>query len=71
MIIAEGVYTLLNDIWFEALRFIIILALVILAIVLGAKLRKLHDRKKAAKELLEAADTASNTTVTEATKTEE
>lgn len=49
MIIAD-VVTLLNDIFFEALRFIVILALIVLAIFLGAKLRKFVDSKKAAKE---------------------
>lgn len=49
MIIAD-VIALLNDIFFESLRFIVILALIVLAIFLGAKLRKFVDRKKVAKE---------------------
>ncbi len=48
--ITADVYTLLNDIFFEVIRFVGILALVILAIFLGGKLRKLHDRKKSEKD---------------------
>ncbi len=49
MILAD-IYTLLNDVFFEIIRFIGILALVVLAIFLGANIRKFVDRKKAAKE---------------------
>lgn len=49
MILAD-VYTLLNDVFFEVLRFIVILAAAVLAIFLGAALRKFVDKKKAAKE---------------------
>lgn len=49
MILAD-VYTLLNDVFFEILRFVGILAVVVLAVCLGATLRKVVDKKKAAKE---------------------
>lgn len=49
MILAD-VYTLLNDVFFEVIRFIGILAVVVLAIFLGAAIRKFVDKKKAAKE---------------------
>lgn len=49
MILAD-VYTLLNDVFFEILRFVGILAVVVLAVFVGATLRKVVDKKKAAKE---------------------
>lgn len=49
MILAD-VYTLLNDVFFEVIRFIGILAVVVLAVFLGATIRKFVDKKKAAKE---------------------
>ena len=54
MILAD-IYTLFNDVFFELLRFIAILAAVVLAIFLGATLRKFVDRKKAAKENISSA----------------
>ncbi|MGN0375882.1 MAG: hypothetical protein ACI4EN_10330 [Butyrivibrio sp.] len=54
MILAD-IYTLFNDVFFELLRFIVILAAVVLAIFLGATLRKFVDRKKAAKENISSA----------------
>ena len=49
MILAD-VIPLLNDIWFEVLRFVIIAALIVLAVFLGYNLRKLTDKIKASKE---------------------
>lgn len=45
MIMAD-VYDLLNDVFFEVIRFALIAALMVLAIFLGVKLRKHHDNKK-------------------------
>ena len=50
MILAD-VYTLLNDVFVELLKFIVILAAAVLAIFCGAKIRNVVDKKKAAKEL--------------------
>ena len=49
MILAD-VVVLLNDIWFEVLRFVAIAALIVLAVFLGYNLRKLTDKIKASKE---------------------
>ena len=49
MILADVVF-LLNDIWFEVLRFVVIAALIVLAVFLGYNLRKLTDKIKASKE---------------------
>lgn len=53
MILAD-VYTLLNDVFVESLKFIVILLAAVLAIVLGAKIRNVVDKKKAAKEIASA-----------------
>lgn len=45
MIMAD-IYDLLNDVFFEVIRFVLIGALMVLAISLGVKLRKHHDNKK-------------------------
>lgn len=45
MIMAD-IYDLLNDVFFEVIRFVLIGALMVLAIFLGVKLRKHHDNKK-------------------------
>ena len=50
MILAD-VYTLLNDLFFESVRLIVILVAVIVAVICGAAVRKAVDKKKAAKEL--------------------
>lgn len=49
MILADVVF-LLNDIWFEVLRFVVIAALIVLAVFLGYNLRKLTDKIKASQE---------------------
>ena len=49
MILADVVF-LLNDIWFEVLRFVVIAALTVLAVFLGYNLRKLTDKIKASQE---------------------
>ena len=49
MILADVVF-LLNDIWFEVLRFVVIAALSVLAVFLGYNLRKLTDKIKASQE---------------------
>lgn len=49
MILAD-VYVLLNDIFFEVVRFLAIAALIVLAVFLGSRLRKLTDKIKASKE---------------------
>ena len=49
MILADVIF-LLNDIWFEVLRFVVIAALIVLAVFLGYNLRKLTDKIKASKE---------------------
>ena len=46
MILADVIF-LLNDIWFEVLRFVVIAALIVLAVFLGYNLRKLTDKIKA------------------------
>ena len=51
MILAD-VYTLLNDVFVESLKFIVILVAAVVAILLGAKIRNVVDKKKAAKELI-------------------
>ncbi len=48
MILAD-VYVLLNDIFFEVVRFLAIAALIVLAVFLGSRLRKLTDKIKASK----------------------
>ena len=50
MILAD-VYTLLNDLFSESLRFIVILVAAVIAVICGAAVRKAVDKKKAAKEL--------------------
>lgn len=45
MILAD-IYDLLNDVFFEVLRLVFITAMIALAIFLGVKLRKHHDKKK-------------------------
>ena len=47
MVLAD-IYDLLNDLFFQSLRFIIIAAVAGVAIFIGIKLRKRHDAKKAA-----------------------
>lgn len=49
MILADVIF-LLNDIWFEVLRFVVIAALIVLAVFLGYNLRKLTDKIKASQE---------------------
>ena len=49
MILAD-VYTLLNDIFFEVVRFVAIAALIVLAVFLGSRLCKLTVKIKASKE---------------------
>lgn len=49
MILAD-VYTLLNDIFFEVIRFVAIAALIVLAVFLGSRLRRLVDKIKASKK---------------------
>ena len=49
MILADVVF-LLNDIWFEVLRFVVIAVLIVLAVFLGYNLRKLTDKIKASQE---------------------
>lgn len=45
---AADIYTLGNDIFTEILTVLFIGALVVCAVILGAKLRKVHDSKEAA-----------------------
>ena len=45
-----GLSLLAGDIIFEVARAVALLAIIVLAIFLGAKLRKITDRKKAQKE---------------------
>lgn len=45
-----GMSLLAGDVIFEVVRAIIMLGLIVLAIFLGARLRKITDRKKAQKE---------------------
>lgn len=45
---AADIYTLGNDLFTEILTVLFIGALVVCAVILGAKLRKLHDAKEAA-----------------------
>lgn len=45
MILAD-IYDLLNDVFFEVLRLVFITAMIALAIFLGVKLLKHHDKKK-------------------------
>ena len=59
MILAD-VYDLLNNLFVQVLKFVFIAALIVLAVFLGAKLRKYVDKKKSAKEADK--DTDSNTT---------
>lgn len=49
MILADA-YTLFNDIFFEVIRFVAIGALIVLAVFLGSRLRRLTDKIKASKE---------------------
>lgn len=46
MILGEGVYDLLNDVFVEFVRFAFIAVLIVVAVILGAKLRKHRDKKK-------------------------
>ncbi len=47
------VSTLVGEIAYEAVRFVIMLALLVLAVFVGGKLRKASDAKKAAKADME------------------
>lgn len=62
MVLAD-IYDLLNDLFFQSLRFIIIAAVVGAAIFIGIKLRKRHDAKKAAENVTaeEVSDTTNTT----------
>lgn len=46
---------LAGDIIFEIVRFIIFAALIVLAVFIGSRLRKVYDKSKAKKEAAEAA----------------
>lgn len=48
---------LAGDIIFEIVRFIIFAALIVLAVFIGSRLRKVYDKSKAKKEAAEAAVT--------------
>lgn len=54
MITAE-LSMLAGDIIFETVRFIVFAALIVLAVFLGSRLRKIYDKSKAKKEAAEAA----------------
>lgn len=62
MVLAD-IYDLLNDLFFQSLRFIIIAAVAGVAIFIGIKLRKRHDAKKAAEDVTaeEVSDTTNTT----------
>lgn len=49
MILAD-VYDLLNSIFFQIAEFVAIAALIVLAVFIGSRLRKLYDRKKGGKK---------------------
>lgn len=48
---------LAGDIIFEIVRFIIFAALIVLAVFIGSRLRKVYDKSKAKKEAAEASVT--------------
>lgn len=65
------IITFLNRFWFQIVEFVVIAALMVVAIILGAKLRKLTDAHKAKKEAAEASENvAAAAGTTEATPEE-
>lgn len=54
MILAD-VYDLLNDVFVQVLKFVLLAAVIVLAVYIGTTLRKKHDAKVAAAEAAEAA----------------
>ena len=65
MVLAD-IYDLLNDVFFQSLRFIVIAAIAGLGIFIGIKLRKRSDAKKAA-TINECAANEENTDTTNTT----